>query len=211
MCFEVAPAPLVFLDHFDDGALDAAWTVSFTGADDWVYTEAGSSLSVTDIVPSEPASADCPSAQVTLTRSFAPIDDFATRFEFSWDSEGELLAMQVGYLSLFTTDNVRIHAGLNDAWGQQTGEHIILLGADSYQSGYGSLELSGRAQVLLSRIDGAVEVSIDGTPLLTGTITTPVDRVTLVFRFHNCFGGGETAFFGEQAVDVVQLLGTPAP
>jgi len=163
-------------------------------------------------VPDVEPDPDCETtAQVMLSRSFEPVGDFSARFDFAWDGEDDLLAMQVLYFALYTTDGVRISAGYNDGWGQQTGELIAYAAGEVSRTGYSSLEHSGQSHAILTRVDGALEISFDGIARLSHTIDTPVDRAQIVFRYHNCEGASGTAFFGTEEVDLARLSGAPAP
>jgi len=210
-CDDLSQLPVVFIDHFDDDALDPVWEVSFSAAESWVFEEAGTWLTITDVVAEVPPDPNCAAAAVYLTRSFTPVDDLALRFNISWDSEDDVLAMQSLFLNLYTTDGERVFIGFNDAWSASSGELIADIDGATSTSGAGALELSGGVSATVTRSSGLVEVSFGDLSYGTGTLSAPFDRLQLVARQHNCRTPTGDSYMGEVAVDVVELRGEPAP
>ena len=90
VCVEADGATTAVYDHFDNGVLDPAWSVSYQLSTGWSYTESGTNLTAADITPTVVFSSTYgPAGTVTLSRTFAPLADFAVDFDFSWMSEGK--------------------------------------------------------------------------------------------------------------------------
>lgn len=111
-------AVMVVNDHFDDGTLDPAWSVNFQSASGWSSSESGTNLTVTDITPISTGSW----SKVILSQTFTPLTDFKVDFDFFWDSDGDIQAIQKLEISLLDSGNNSIsYAGYSDNWVQNRG------------------------------------------------------------------------------------------
>lgn len=82
-------AILILEDHFNNGTLDPAWSITFQDATGWDYTESGTNLTVTDIDPTVVNPSDGGTwARVILSQDFTPLTDFDVDFHISWEAEG---------------------------------------------------------------------------------------------------------------------------
>ena len=136
--------PTVLYDDFNDGNLHPDWNVSFNyGAIGWDYTELGSSLTVTDIHEQSviQVASGVRWPEITLSRSFSPVDDFQIDFDISWDSYNDAgvqsaAAMQFLIIKLYgESDNfLGIQSGYLDGWvGGKAVKHAII-NIEVYQS-----------------------------------------------------------------------------
>ncbi len=113
-------------DHFDDGFLDVDWNIVFNESDGWTYIESGTNLNVTNIVD---PTRNINWADVILSQTFTPLNDFRVNFSFSWDSEGYKRATQKVIIRLYDTENKIIsRAGYVDAWLDARGKISALAG-----------------------------------------------------------------------------------
>ncbi len=208
----VASAALLHED-FDDGVLDPAWTVSFNAdVDSWSYVESGTDLTVTAIDPktwgTEPR--DHPRPTVTLTRPVDPVGDFHVCFDLSWDSEGDVQAMEWAELLLLDGQGGLVaSSGYLDAWVMYPGKLYSKIDGSSVVTGY-PLPGAGSAAIELIRTGGDVEIRWNGSPIFSGTEGADVEQVALKFASFAYSGDLGTAFFGSIAVDRVSFIPEPA-
>jgi len=201
------PTNTVISDHFDDGILDPAWSISITQATGWSYTEIGTNLNVTDI-----AATDSGWACVNLKQEFAPLTDFKIDFGFSWDSEGSDNAMQNVHVQAYTQDGTMIaYAGYSDGvFGD--GAKFGKAGSAVIDEGPGyPMPGSGSAIININRTGSDIEILWDDALFLTGMGDDLIDRVDLVFSYRLCEEAGITSFFGSEAVDFINVEGTIVP
>lgn len=200
-------------DHFDDGVLDPAWTVSLGNASGWTYAESGSLLSVTGIAPTVLNTGNGGAfARVTLSRSFTPLGDLDAFCDVSWNSQGSVNAMQgVGIHLLDDAGSIVATAEYADGWVGFAGTRLWGFGASRQHQGPGALPLAGSARLGIGRVADAMSVTWNGTPLANGTSSTPVSQVDLVFWYYAYSGAGGTSSFGGEAIDMVRIEGTAVP
>jgi hypothetical protein len=192
--------PVVVYDHFNDGVLDPAWSVGFNNATGWSYVESGSTLSVTDISPSGPEW-----GAVNLTRQVTSIGDFSLIFDFSWGSDSSVRAMQNILVQMYGDSGMIAAAGYSDGWIDSSGEKFAMIGGNVFNSGVGSVPLAGSARVQIIRSGSAVTVLWNGTQLISGTDSTPVTRIDLVFSYRNVGDSEGPGIFGSESVDLIEV------
>ena len=182
-------------DHFDDGVLDPSWTVTFDGATDWVYTEAGTLLTVTDVAPSVVNGWN----DVTLTRTFSADGDFHVDLDLSWESYD--VDMQKAWLALRDEDDAVVARGMHhDGWHAHTGQKYAQIGTSDWGSGSGTLPASGGGVVTLERVDGVVTVLWDGSPLLSAELGASIASLEIGFSYYDYSSGSS---FGAYSLDRV--------
>jgi sugar lactone lactonase YvrE len=203
-----AQAEVVLYDHFNDGALDPAWVISFNNATGWSFMESGSRLNVTDI-----NSAGEEWSAVNLARRITPLADFNINFHFSWESENTGRAMQNVLVQLYDNlGNKMAEAGYSDGWITAGGSKYAMAGGAVSDSVPDTLPLAGTAQVNLVRSGSNINVLWDGTPLLSGIASAPLARVALVFSYRNFSDLEGPGVFGSEAVDLIEVSGSsPTP
>lgn len=213
-----AKAILIFEDHFDDEALDPAWSITLENANGWSYSEIGTNLTVTDIDPTVINCGDNGTlAKVFLSRSFAPLNDFHVDFDFSWDSvndEGilEKRAMQGLNIHFYDTDNdIIASGGFQDRWVLWSAEKWAYAGGNSYTSGYKVMPFSGLASIDVSRVGDNIDIFWDNELLISGLDGTPMGGIDIEFWYYGYDGSYGPAFFGNESVDLVRVEGTPVP
>lgn len=196
---------IVLHDHFDDGTLDPAWSISFKKVTAWSYRENGTFLNVTDM-----ATTGSGWASVNLTRYLTtPLSNFNIDFKFSWDSESGLRAMQNVLVQAYAQDGTKItEAGYSDGWLGAEGAKYGLIGGALIDTGPNSVASPGSASVNIHRTGNVIEILWNGSLLISGIESNPVHRVDLVFSHHVNAEPGETSFFGTEAVDLVRVEGT---
>lgn len=204
-CLAVAaPAALAVVtvyDHFDAGVLDSVWTVTLDRVDSWTYNIALSNLTVTEI---EYDSLHGEWSSVYLSQEFEALDDLNVDFSVGWDSEGVRSAMQnVMVVLVDTTGNNIILASYHDAWDQNVGRVTAIIDGSVYD-GPNNLPHNGQGTFAIQRTDSAVTIDWNGSEILTGTVTTPIDRLEVRFMV----GAWPTATFGELSVDLISCEGT---
>lgn len=202
-----AKALVVVDDNFNNGSLDPAWTTSFKDAAGWTYSEAGTNLSVTDINPTVINTESGGTwAIVSLSRSFTALNYFHVNFDFSWDSEKSINAMQYLTVGLYDVSNNYLSgAGFIDAWVMQTGEQYATIGGKTYESGYGSLGLNGSATIDIWREgDDTIDILWNGSSILSGTDADPLSSIKMNFGYY-AFNNDASSFFGSEAVNFVLI------
>jgi hypothetical protein len=206
MMIHPAQAIIVVDDHFDDGVLDPAWLINFQGATGWTYSESGTNLTVTDIAPAVVNSGNSQSwARVILSHSFTPLTDFHVKFDFSWDSGGNVRAMQVLDISLYDPDDHFVAAcAYYDAWISKAGQKYAEM-EDDYLLG-SSLKHAGTASIDISRLGSNTTISWNGSTLFSGVTSDPISKVLLTFMYYPYRG---ISYFGTLPVDLVRIEGTP--
>jgi hypothetical protein len=193
--------PVVVYDHFNDSVLDPAWSVGFHNATGWSYIESGTTLSVTDIAPTGLGWSD-----VNLTQYVTPIGDFSLEFDFSWDSSNSARAMQDVLVQMYDDlGNKLVEAGYSDGWTESSGAQYAMIGGSVFNSGAGSMPLAGSAHVLVVRSGSAINVLWNGSQLLSGTGSTPVNRIDLVFGYCNFSDSEGPSLFGSESVDLIEV------
>jgi len=199
----IASPVTVISDHFDDSTLDPAWSINFYQATGWSYTESGTTLNVTDIASTEPGW-----AFVSLKQDFTPLSDFNIDFWFSWDSEGSTRAMQNVLVQVYGQTGKITAAGYSDGWIPNYGAKYGEIGGTSIDTGPDSLPGSGSALVNISRTGNVIEILWDGVLLLSGASDDFVSRIELVFSYRVFDEGGISSFFGNEAIDLINVEGT---
>ena len=208
----VSAATPVLEDHFDDGVLDPAWTVTLTNATAWSYFESGTYLTATDIEPTVINSGNGgPIATVTLRREFAPVSDFHIDFDFSWDSKtsggtDSVRAMQSVELRLFDETGGTVgRAIMSDGWVCCSGSQYVGFGGTATDTGIGSAPLAGTAAIDIDRTGGLVSAEWDGVPFYSGVAASAVHSVELSFRYYAYDSGGVRSHMGTFNVDQVRI------
>lgn len=218
VCTGADAATTTIYDHFNDGVLDPAWAVGFDLSTGWSYNESGTNLTVTDIASTVIwSSIYGPAGTVTLSRTFAPLSDFAVDFDFSWMSEGSVLPMQFVGIHLYDSVGNEIAAAqYYDGWIDLRGAKSATAGGHTLYPTYDTLPFDGAASVDISRVGDNVDVLWDGASLVSGTSSLLLSRVDLTFGYyaHSSFRG--TAFFGSESIDLIRIQGDgpyaiPAP
>jgi len=193
-------ADTLLYDDFDDGDLDTAWNVSYINASGWTYEESGTELTVTDIVPIN----DFEWAGVRLTQTIDPLADFIVDFNFSWDSEESLTAMQKISLSLLNEKNYIIASvGYRDDRVGAGGGEVASAGKNYIWTGYDTLPLSGLASANITRHDGNIDILWDDVNILSGTADSLLCSVAIEFWYYPYSNGSIFSTFGTESVDLV--------
>ena len=207
-----AQADVVVYDHFDDGVLDPAWSISFQDSTGWTYIESGTGLDVTDINPTviNPDSSGT-WARVVLSQDFTLLTDFRVGCDFSWDSENSNRAMQSIYMELYDIyGNPLSQFGSVDAWVADRGGSYASAGENNYWSG-NTLPYNGSASVDISRVGSNITVLWDEVELVSGEADNPLSRVDVRFSYYAYDGPGGPSLFGTESIDLVKIEGTPVP
>ncbi|MEN6578706.1 MAG: hypothetical protein ABFD90_20335 [Phycisphaerales bacterium] len=212
-CVSAQATITVVYDHFDDGMLAPAWSVSLQNSTGWSYIESGTNLTVADIIPTVINATDGgPAANVTLSQTFVPLADFDVDFDFSWSSEGSVRAMQaVGIYLYDAVSNEIASAVYYDAWVYHYGAKYAVVGGTSVHPVYGSLPPDGTASVNISRRGDNIDVIWDGTSLIAGTASSPISRVDLGFYYWAYEGVGGPSFYASELIDLVRIQETQIP
>jgi hypothetical protein len=150
-------SPYLIDDDFDNGQLDPAWEINYDRASDWVYTESGTMLTVTDIIKTTTNEGW---TSVNLTQYLpSPLSDFNIDFGFSWDSEGSTAAMQNVLIQAYSGGSKIIAVGYSDGWPASHGEQYGMIdGAGASNTGPDSLNPSGTASININRKSGLINV-----------------------------------------------------
>jgi hypothetical protein len=204
-------------DDFNNGVLDSAWTVRFTNANGWTYSEAGTNLTVTDIaatVISHDGMALIPS-EVMLARQVAPLGDFQADMSFSWSSTQsgyeERQALQKVLLRLMgPAGQVVAFCGYSDPWIHFSGSRYWNFGGATGYGAQGSEPYAGSATVAINRVGSDIQMLWNGQPFVSGTNSTPVTEVQVFFSYFPFDGGGGPSFFGTESVDSINVTPEPA-
>ena len=197
----------VVFDDFTDGVLGPGWLIEFPTSIGWNYVEAGTNLIVSDVLP--PKGTTDAWSLVRISKDFAPMGDFNLTCSFSWDSDGDVNAMQLLLIRLCDAACANaIGLGFADSWLTDTGSKLALTsdGGPYLSTGSGSLPLAGSADVEIRRTGSNVEYLWDGTPLWTITTSTPVTRVGLEFYYYSHTGTDGTSLFGNENVDLISMV-----
>jgi hypothetical protein len=197
-------SPYLIDDDFDNGQLDPAWEINYDQASDWVYTESGTMLTVTDIIKTTTNEGW---TSVNLTQYLpSPLSDFNIDFGFSWDSEGSTAAMQNVLIQAYSGGSKIIAVGYSDGWPASHGEQYGMIdGAGASNTGPDSLNPSGTASININRTSGLINVLWDGSSLISGTNSILIDRIDLVFSYYQYDSNNMTSFFGNEAVDFIRV------
>ena len=206
LSFSSVRADVVVFDHFDDGKLGSEWDVSFDHSGGWTYSESGSDLVVTDISPTviNPGSGGT-WAEVSLSQSFTPLTDFVLNFDFTWDSDDKLEAVQMITLTLRSQDKIVTRVAFHDAWIAQSGEKAVRFDQTVIQTGWNTMPLQGSAAIKVVRANGSIDVFWDGVNFASHTITDEIIRLDLGFYYYDSVNN---PIFGSESVDLVKLEGT---
>jgi hypothetical protein len=209
-------ATVILEDHFNNGVLDPAWSVSLVNASGWTYSESGTNLTVTNIAAT---TVDPNWGKVLLSRTFSPLADFHVDFDISWDSLGSLFAYQNAYVTLYdSSHNIVAFAGYQDPWRDSTGQKVLVIGAPGidhdhhgptyqapgqyYLSGAYNSPLNGSAEIDITRSGNNIQFYWDNTLLLSGIASALISEIDIQFHYVECNNGG---FFGTESVDLVRL------
>jgi hypothetical protein len=187
---------LVLIDDFDDGLLDPAWDITFTGdgaftTDGWDYEESGTSLISRDIT-STPSSA-FGWRMIEVSRSIPPVGDFRIEASIAWDSEpppghplsANFAAQVVAFTFADGDGNWLINkVGYVDAWSAGAGgEKQFSSPFGIFQTGPYTVPNAGSAFVEVNRVGNLYEFLWDGVLLFSATgPTTEIEEVILLFR-----------------------------
>lgn len=206
-------AIITVYDHFDDGTLSPAWSVSLVNSTGWTYSESGTNLTVTDITSPVIYSGDTGNyAEVILSQTFTPLTNFNVDFDFSWTSSGSVNPIQTVEIDLYdSVGNLIAGAEYGDHWVAARGAKFANAGGNTYYSGNNTMPFDGTASVDISRIGNTVDVLWDSTSLVSGTSSYDLSRVDLRFRYYAYNGTFGTTFFDSESVDFVQIQGSPIP
>ena len=208
--FSPAAATVILEDHFTNGVLDPAWSVSTVNVSESVYGEFGTNLTVTNITPIVHNSQEW--GKVILGRTFSLLTDFHLDFDISWDSEGSLYAYQNAYVTLYDTSHSLIaFIGYQDPWGDSAGQKVVTVGAGAgyFSSGAYIMPLAGSAQIEIRRVNGNIDFLWDGETLISSLVDTPLGGIDLQFWGIDCLNNSS---FGTESVDLVRLTdGAPIP
>ena len=218
--FSPAWATVILEDHFNNDVLDPAWTESSINVQGWTYSESGTQLTVTDIVPIEHNSLEWGNV-ILSSRTFSPLADFHLDFDVSWNSEEKGLAYQNLYVTLRdSSHNIVALAAYQDPW-DSGGQKLFIIKADHvnepdyaggseyYWSGSGSLLLNDSAKIDVTRTGDNIQFFWNDVLLLSGTDGRAITQMDIQFWGIDCLNG---SFFGTESVDLVRLTdGTPAP
>ncbi len=208
-CVLPSPGYALLFDHFDGTSLSSDWSVSTSNVQSVTYNVANSKLTVSDIS----ASVNNQWASVIFSQSFEPVDNYLVDFDFSWDSDGTPRAMQNLFLRLFDESNRQIGiVGYYDPWIDTSGSQLAGLPGIKFLSGYDTLSLSGSANVEVLNVDGNIDISWNGTSLLSGTSNASLARVRLEFSFYPYANLTRSSVFGAESVDLISdPVPTPEP
>jgi hypothetical protein len=168
------------------------------------YGENGSALTVTDIHSSTMNTW----AKVSLGRSFDALADFDVDFNFSWDSEDSINAMQNISIGLYDISGSLItEAGYMDAWNGHYGMQYVLTDDKdySYFSGFGILGDSGSAEIDIKRVGKDIGFYWNNSWLFSGTDDDLLASISINFEYYT----HTTSFFGSESVDLVSVASTP--
>lgn len=198
-----AQAPLV-QDDFDDGSLDPAWSVSFTQASGWTFTESadpGQTLLEVVSLPGVPTFFE---GGACLEQTLPPTGEFDLTYSIAWDGTGALYVNRVFLLD--AAGAVVASIGALDAWVDDAlaGVYEIRLGNLLVQGGNGSVALAGSGSFRIVRdAAGGMTAFLDGAPLFANADSRAVHSLRVqLHRF-----GGFT--FHPLQVDLVDLQGSP--
>lgn len=199
-------------DQFNDGTLSSAWTVGFQNASGWTAAETGGALTVTDIASTvNNGGSGGAFARAFLSQSFTPLADFTASCVVAWDSENDVQAMQGVGIRLFDgTDTFIVGAEYVDGWVAFRGTRLWDFGGTRNHSGRGLLAFSGTAALGIARVGSDIDVTWDGAVLASGTSSSPIARVDLMFWYYPFNGAEGVSFFGTESIDSVTISGSPA-
>jgi hypothetical protein len=211
-CSELHATTTVIDDHFDNGILDTAWSVSLQNATGWTYNESGTNLNVSSIVPTVvDTGAGGPWATVTLSQAFTPLTDFNVDFDFSWASSESLRPMQSVGIYLYDSIGNQISVvAYQDSWVGNRGSKYANAAGNPFFPGPNTLPVDGTASVDISRLGNNLNVLWDGTSLVSGTSSSLLSRVDLVFRYYAYNGPAGVSFFDSESIDMVKIQGEPS-
>lgn len=201
---EITVASAAISDHFNNGALDPEWNVSFNNASGWTYAESGTNLSVTDIGVITSGSW----SDVFLRQDFSAPGNFEIKFGFSWDSESTLSTMQTLGIRAYSGSKIVTECGYIDSWIDHNGGKFARIEYPNYSldSGRDTLPFSGSVEVTLKRINDSVSVLWNDDVILTGHSNSAVDKIELLFSKNSYTGSN----FGVLSVDYVTAVPEPA-
>jgi PKD repeat protein len=205
-----AKATVVLEDDFDDAVLDPAWSVSFDNATDWNFSESGSDLIVSDVIP-ESMEPSC--AFVIMSRTFPAVTDFYANFDFSWDSESDnndpsIWGQQEIYVRFYDdAQSLIAYAGYKDYWLMESGEQVAYAGGKKFVSGPNSLPVNGSGSIYMVREGEKVDIYWDNMLLLSNTEIRPIAEINISFKY--CSDPFGLSFFGTESVDLVRVADAP--
>lgn len=205
-------------DDFNDGALDAAWSISLEDASGWSHAEAGTALVVTDIAATVVNhGSDGTWGRILLSRDFSSLADFEAKVKFAWESHDSLNAMQRLIVTLQDADdNPVARFGYHDAWVEYAGRAYAEVYGESgeiwrLESIRGSLPMAGSASIGSTRSGDSITVLWDGLPVVSGTNGLEIASVTVAFDYY-AYNNEQvgTSFFGTESLDLVEVIPEPA-
>jgi len=201
-------AGVIFSDDFDDGVLDSAWNVSFNNVISWTYTEAGTTLTVTEITMDPSVTGIVPGA-VTLSRNVGSLSDFTVDCGISWDAEGLDSRIEVLSIYLMSGGQQVAYIAYDDSWVQTTAEKEarIIDDPDYYHSGQGSLPYAGSAVLTITRSQGLMKFYWDGELVHSLYNDTLIDEVAIQFRRSSYYA----STFGTLSVDYIEVSEPTVP
>ncbi len=193
---------LVAYDAFDNGVLDTRWGPMVTGGVTWVAEESAGRLLVTDFVGVPLMS----SGTAVLALDIPSTGDFTLEAEVSWDSEGNVAAMQRVLVSLYGANTLVGEAGLVDGWLGSAGGYRIVAGDSAAPTLPDTAPLFNDTVFTIQRRNGTtVDVYENGALVQSGHSSTPVDRLQLYFQHDNFVG----SLFGTVEIHRIQLTADP--
>lgn len=199
-------------EPFPGPSLDPAWNVVFEDAYDAVYTVDGR-LHIYDIHTNILNYGDPGAwARVELTRQMWAPGDFVVSARLRWDSLGLTSAMMSVGVSVMSGDTAIALGQYRDAWQNSRGRATAQAGPSNMDEGVNARPHSGTLDVQIRRAGGALEVRIDGTPVVFDTSWALADGLQLYatsFPYDENGTGTVVSTFGEVAVDFVDVVVVP--
>jgi hypothetical protein len=154
--FVACQASAGVFDHFNNGQLDPAWTVTLQNATGWSYTESGTELVVSDI-----DMVTGPPNGVELTRNFLAPGNFEVKSRLSWDSLSLPSVIQTIDVRVYSGNALAVQGGYTDPMLYSAGRRYGRIEGLKYTYDGGYQPYSGTAEITLKRTDGFVSVLWD--------------------------------------------------
>ncbi|MGB0714995.1 MAG: SMP-30/gluconolactonase/LRE family protein, partial [Phycisphaerae bacterium] len=209
----------IFVDEFNDGAIDAAWTVELIDAGSAIFGEPAGALTVTDIVPTTPD--DTTPAIVRFARDLPQeLSFFTADVRLSWDGMGMVEAMD--YVEVrFIADTPEVGFSFPVVTFRYVDGSFANAGDVGVAGAFTTLDpitadqvpLTGSADFRVERRPGSAYFLLDdmvlGTETFLDTRDRRVDRIEIEFGFYNEPG----SLFSSLSVDYLRIFeripGTP--
>ncbi len=216
----------IVYDNFDDSFLDVDWDITFRNSKGWTYNEYGSNLNVTNIAD---PSKNKKWADVILSKTVDPLDDFSVNFNFSWNGQDKKAlksrksnrkknnkkvknsknATQRVMINLYDTDdNLLSSVGYLDSWTNARGSKSARAGKNSFKSNKNTLPMNGSAFVNIEREGDNIDVFWGEDNIVSGTADTPLGRIDMIFSYNKIKKKNKSSFFGSESVDLVSVEDT---